>query len=169
MNAPDLHSQSIAARELADAMREHGGYDTDDIGLVIESECDFSEAVSAAVCRLAELDALADAARALATRYSDRAALMTVRREKLRDVLCAALERSGVPLPMRLPSGTVGISRPAPTALVVDEAAIPDAYMRTTVTKKPDMRAITASLRERLAVPGAVLRNAQPALLVRVR
>ena len=66
-NNVDLHTQSIAARQLCEAMSLHG-YDAEDIGIALEGETNFLESVSATIRRLDELEELAGAAKALAAR-----------------------------------------------------------------------------------------------------
>jgi hypothetical protein len=163
---PDLSSEATAARLLVEAMAD-SGFDTDDISCGIESETNFLEAVSATVRRMDELEHIAGAAKALAAQYVERAKALEGRREVLRDKLVEALERSGVPLPLRLAEGTVTLTSPAPSAVVIDEQALPDEYVRTKVTKSPDLRSIALDLRDGKAVPGAALRNARRALSVR--
>ena len=68
---PNLYVESTAARQLVEALASNG-WDGDDIGLAIESETSFAEAVSAAVRRLDELEELAGAADALVKRYKAR-------------------------------------------------------------------------------------------------
>lgn len=163
---PDLRTESIAARQLAEAMQLHG-YDADDIGLGIETETSFLEAVSATVRRLDELEELAGAAKALAARYVERSKALEHRRELLRGALVEAMERSQAPMPLRLPEGTVSLKDTPPSAIVTDEALVPDEFWRTKFTKSVDLRSVTLSLREGVAVPGAVLRNSRKTVSVR--
>ncbi len=163
---PDLRQESIAARILTEAMTEHG-WDGNDITLTVESETSFVEAVAATVRRIDELEELAGAAKALAARYTARAGDLMSRRESMREALGEALERSGVPLPLRLAEGTVTLTTPAPSAVVVDVDLVPDEYMRTKITKAPDMRSITLDLRDGKQVGGAILRNSRRSVQVR--
>lgn len=166
MNAPNLHVETSAAMMLAEAMREHG-FDEESVQLSISSETSFPEAVSAALQRLAELAEHEEAAKRLATTYRDRATALDFRQERLREALVEALERSGAPLPMRLAEATITVSRPAPSARVTDELALPAEYVLTKVVTRPDMKAITAALRAGTAVAGASLGNSRPSLVVR--
>lgn len=163
---PDLRIESIAARQLVEAMQAHG-YDGDDIGIAVEGETDFPEAVAAMVRRIDELEELAGGAKAIAARYVARAKDLEARRELLREALADALERALVPLPLRLPVGTVGLTNTAPTAIITDEDLVPDEYRRTKTTTTIDMRSVTLDLRDRKTVPGAVLRNSRKSLMVR--
>lgn len=166
MSAPDLRTESVAARVLCEAMKIHG-YDADDIGLGIETETSFLEAVSATIRRLDELEELAGAAKALAARYVERAKALEHRRELLRDALTEALERSQVPMPLRLAEGVVSLRDTPPSALVVDETLVPDSYWRTSFTKKVDLRSVTLDLRDNKPVPGAVLKNSRRSVAIR--
>lgn len=163
---PDLSTEATAARLLTEALADNG-WDANDIALAVETETSFAEAVAATVRRLDEMEALANAAKALVAQYQERAKGLEFRREVLRDRLGEALERSGVPLPLRLAEGTVTLTSPAPAAVVTDEAVLPDQYLRVTVTKKPDLRSIALDLRDGKDVPGAHLRNARRSVSVR--
>lgn len=162
----DLRSETAAARQLVEAMQAHG-FDGEDISISVESETNFAEAVSAAVRRLDELEQLASGAKSLADRYKTRAAVLEEAREVLRGSLAEALERAGVPLPMRLPVGTVGLQTVAPSAIVTDEDLIPDEFWKVKTSRSIDMRALTASLRDGFPVDGAVLRNSRKSVAVR--
>lgn len=164
----DLHSETLSARLLVEAMRQHG-WDEGDIGLAVESETDFPEAVSAAVRRCAELEKLARAAKDLASDYEQRARDLMARRETMRETVVTALERAGVSLPLRLPEGTVTLANQAPGAVVTDEASIPEEYWREKIAKSIDLRAVAADLRDRKVVPGAVLLNSRRTLQVRTK
>lgn len=164
--APDLRSESVAARQLVEAMQTHG-FDAEDIGLGLASETNLLEAVSATVRRLDELEELAGAAKALAARYVERSKALEHRRDLLREALTEALERSQAPMPLRLPDGTVSVKDTAPSAIVTDEEQIPDEFWRTRFTKSVDLRSLTLSLREGKSIPGASLRNSRRTIGVR--
>lgn len=163
---PDLHTQSVAARQLVEAMQTHG-FDADDIGIALEGETDFLEAVSSTIRRLDELEELAGAAKALAARYVERSKALEHRRDLLREALTEALERSQAPMPLRLPEGTISLKDTAPSAIVTDGQEIPDEYWRTKFTKAVDLRALTLDLREGKSIPGAVLKNSRRTVSVR--
>lgn len=166
LQAPDLTRETAAAARLGEAMREHG-YDEDDVRLTIESETDFTEAVSLAVRRLAELAQLEAGARALARQYEARGKALAERQETLRGRIVGAIEDSGVALPLRLPCGTVGVTRQPAGAVVTALDELPQQYVRIDLVRVPLMREIAAGLRRGEAIHGAILRNAQPSLQVR--
>lgn len=163
---PDLRSEASAARHLCEAMSLHG-YDAEDIGIALEGETNFLESVEAAIRRLDELEELAAAAKALAARYVERSKALEHRRELLREALTEALERSQAPMPLRLAVGTVSLKDTPPSALIVDEGEVPDAYWRTSFTKKVDLRSVTLDLRDNKSVPGAVLKNSRRSVAIR--
>lgn len=165
-NNPNLHAESIAARQLCEAMSLHG-FDAEDISISVESETSFTEAVSATIRRLDELEELAGAAKALAARYVERSKALEHRRELLREALTEALERSQAPMPLRLAVGTVSLKDTPPGAIIVDEELIPDEFYRTKFTKSVDLRSVTLSLREGVEVPGAVLKNSRRSVAIR--
>lgn len=163
---PNLYLESIAAKQLVDEMREQG-FDGEDIGISVESETSFTEAVSAAVRRLDELEELAAAAKAMAARYTERRAVLELRHEQLRDVLAEALERSSAPMPLRLLEGTVSLKDTPPSAIVTSEAQLPDDYWVTSFTRRADLRAVARDLREGREVPGACLKNSRRSVAIR--
>lgn len=163
---PNLHIESIAARQLVEALASNG-WDGDDIGLAVESETSFLEAVSATVRRLDELEELAGAADALAKRYKARKEALEHRHAALRETLTDALERSQAPMPLRLPEGTVSLQSTAPSAIITDEELVPDQYFRTKFTKAIDLRSVTLGLRDKKPVPGAVLKNSRRSVQIR--
>lgn len=163
---PDLHVESVAARQLAEAMQLHG-FDGEDIGIAIEGETNFLESVAAAIRRLDELEELAGAAKALAARYVERSKALEHRRELLKDALTEALERSQAPMPLRLAVGTVSLKDTPPSAIVTDDTLVPDEFWRTKFVKSVDLRSVTLSLREGTAVPGCSLRNSRRTVSVR--
>lgn len=166
MTSLDLKTEAAAARMLVEFLADHGFKD-EDISISIESECNFVEAVSAAIRRIDELQALSDAAKALAATYTERASRLEDRKAALRDALTEALERSQAPMPLRLAEGTVSLKDTPPSAIVTDEALLPDEFWRTKFTKSVDLRSVTLSLREGVEVPGATLRNSRRTVSVR--
>jgi hypothetical protein len=164
MRAPDLYVESQAAKQLVEVL---AGWDEADITLAIESECNLNEALAVCIIRLNELAEHEAACKRLANGYRDRAAALDIAQERVRDAMLNAVQRAGVPLPVRLPEGTITVSNPAPSARVIDEAQIPAAYIRVREVRSPDMASITRTLREGLEVPGAVLGNAKSTLVLR--
>lgn len=166
--APDLRMEAAAAAAIAAELRDLE-FDDESVELSVESETDFVEAVTLAVIRLNELAEHEAACKRLADGYRDRAGKLAIRAEQIRDVLAEALQRSGVPLPLRLDVATVSVGHPAASARVIDADEIPEDFMRCKVVKSPDMRAITQALRDGKPVAGCTLANARPSLLVRTK
>lgn len=88
------------------------------------------------------------------------------RRDGLRSLMhrimeCAALSKA------QLDSATLSISAGRPRVIVTQDESIPDDYCR--MKREPNKAAIKAALEAGDHVPGAVLSNAEPVLMVRVK
>jgi hypothetical protein len=87
-------------------------------------------------------------------RYANRAAWL---REELLQVM-VALERPSFAAPF----GTVTLRAGVPSAVIIDEEALPDEYIR--ITRKPDGTKILADLKQGVVIEGAVLSNGTPSV-----
>jgi hypothetical protein len=55
------------------------------------------------------------------------------------------------------------------SALITDEAAVPDIYVEVVTTRKIDKAVILSALKAGEDVPGAVLNNGLPSLAIRTK
>ena len=122
---------------------------------MIEGETDALELMD----RLAEA-AIAD--KALAEKATERAARLKERADGHRNVITRMLEALEISkLERALYTASVSHHR---ELQLIDEAALPDAFIR----HAPDKVAIAKALRAGQDIPGATLGNAQPRLILRV-
>lgn len=112
-----------------------------------------------AEAREQEAKMLAALLQARQSRYAARAAWI---RQELFDVM-VALERPSFAAPF----GTVSLRAGVPSALITDEKALPEEYIKTTVTRAPDKRAILDDLKVGVVIPGALLTNGTPTVALR--
>lgn len=109
-------------------------------------------------------DTLAQAARHQAEQMAARAARIERRRDSLRNIILVALQALELPRVERA-SYTVSVRQHQPE-LVINEAALPDTYWRTTRTV--DRALVRRHLATGIEVEGAQFGNASQGIMVRV-
>jgi hypothetical protein len=114
-------------------------------------EEDILSTMQAMVTLIVELEDQAQAAEAAAKRA----------RLALRDAL------EGTTGAVRAGIHTASVRAGSASVIVTDERAIPDEYMRCP-PPQPDKAAIAKALKAGEQIPGAVLRNAEPSLTIRI-
>ena len=114
-------------------------------------EADILATMQAAVTLIVELEDQAQAAEAAAKRA----------RLALRDAL------EGTTGTVRAGIHTASIRAGSASVIVTDESAIPAEYMRQP-PPQPDKAALARALKNGASIPGAVLRNGEPGLTIRV-
>jgi hypothetical protein len=115
------------------------------------------EAIKFAEARAGEAKRFANIMKARADRYEAREGVL---RHTLLDMMMA-LERDNF---AGSPYGTASVRAGQRSALILDEAEIPDEYFR--VKRTLDKRELLDDLRQGVVVPGAVLSNAAPTLVI---
>ena len=113
-----------------------------------------------------EADALIDAVQTRQTDLAERKARFTRRRDVLRQTAFDALDALGM---NRRETGdfTASLANRPPKVVVVDEAALPSAFIRTRT--EPDKTAIAAALKAGETVAGAELGNGGRGISIRTR
>lgn len=164
-----LRLEALAAAQLLAELRSLGEDDPEVLETAVEGQTDLREALSLALHELAELEALGSAVKAQEARLAARRKRFETRRERLRGMILTALEVSDVPLPVRLPEGTVSVGKPRTSVHVYDEQALPAPFWREEVQtiRKPDIDAISVALASHEDVPGAAAGNGVPTLIVK--
>lgn len=166
MNSHTLSLEALAAQQLQDELRNLGE-DAEGLDSAVESQTDLKEALACALAELDELEALVAGAKAREAQVAARRQRHENRRERLRSVILAALEVSGVALPLRLPEATITIGKGKRKVIVTDETALLEKNYREKVVRTIDIKTVTELLECGLQVDGAVLSNASPILMVR--
>lgn len=122
--------EAMAARRILDEACAAGiELDGEGTELVVASETNFNEVLGGLVRRIAEEQALADGAEALARTYRDRASGRKSCVERLRGIALGALETVGLRT-VRLPEATVSIGHGQPGVVVTDEQLVPIRYRK---------------------------------------
>ena len=68
---------------------------------------------------------------------------------------------------IELPHGTASLSTGRQTALITDEAAIPDRFVKIVTERKIDKAELLAALKDGEVIEGATLTNSMPSLTLR--
>lgn len=153
-----LAVHAVQARALVAALREAGITDDESVECSLESETGMTEAVGEAVRQLGEIEAQITGLQDRIGRLAARQHGLKARVERIRGALASALDLAGV---RRVPTveGTVYLIQRPPEIRVIDEAALPDAFLRTTTRTSPDVAAIKRALVAGEAVPGVLVSN----------
>lgn len=130
----------------------------------LEGVSSFNEAVAAVLRSLDDDLMLVAGIDARVTELEQRKTRIGVRALAKREAILAAMQEAGE-RKVELPEGTLSVSRGPAKVIVTDEAEVPDAYKRTTVTV--DKAALKKALVEGRTVPGAVLSNGGATLTIR--
>lgn len=123
--------------------------------------------IMAVLGRLVNIERDADSmAKAIAERAKDlasRKARMERGKEAMRVLMLRLMKAANLPK-ASLPEATVSVSKGRASVEIVDEAALPDEYVR--IERVPDKKALAAALAND-NVPGAVLREGNDTVTVR--
>jgi hypothetical protein len=132
---------------------------------MLEGETNFHAVLTRLVNGERDADSLA---KSVALRISDlqaRKSRAERRKEAMRSLMFKLLKAAGVPR-VPLAEATISIGKKAAAVEIVDEAALPQAYVR--VSTSPDKTAIKEALQSGASVPGAKMGEAGEQLSVRV-
>lgn len=165
-----LRLQTEAARDLIADLRQDGA--DDDAELVadsIEGETGFNEAIAAALDEIDNCEAMALGLKAKEAEFSGRRSGIERRVERIRAAIERALVAIDLAEPLRLPTGTLSLSKRAPGVVVEDESLIPSRFFTQPEPPAPklDKKAIAEALKAKEAVPGASLNNGSVHMLLR--
>jgi hypothetical protein len=138
-------------------------WDGDDSMLadMLEGETDLFEFLTAATQEIDEAEAFAETCNLLISKYKRRKERLEHRVERLRDLMLKLLQESGLKT-HKLATTTLSVRNGPRKVIVTNESELPDEYFR--ITRKPNLTAIHERIDQGVAVPGAVLSNAQPVL-----
>lgn len=146
---PDLADDE---RLLADMLEGEGGDAMDVLHRVLRASVAAKDMAAAAEARAVEIALRRD-------RYKHR-------HEALRGAAFAAMDALGLKK-LELPDLTASIAVGRPSVVIVDEAAIPDQFIR--VSRSPDRTALLQALKAGEDVAGATMSNSLPTLQVRTK
>jgi len=164
-----LAIEAEATKRLLAQLREQGhDEDAELVADAIEGETSLREAIEAAVDEIDMLEILITGAK------TKEASIAGFREAKERRVefIRASIEQAMLAteqLNIPLPTGTVFVSKRAPSLIVENEADIPSEFFVTPETPAPrlDKRKLAAALKEGRKVPGAGLDNGSVSLSIK--
>lgn len=133
----------------------------------IEGETNLIEAITSAVERVQDLEAMADATKSRLDDLKARRDRFDRQAENIRTALVAALGAVEM-RKLELPVATLTIKAVPPKAVINSDADIPAKYWKPQ-DPKLDLKAITDALKAKELVPGASLSNGGSTLQVRFK
>lgn len=152
-------------QRFADELRAEFGEDDALVTDMLEGETDFHEVAGVLLRSMFEAEAQAEANKALAKGYTDRAATLSARAEHIKDKLAALMRATGL---RKLPHALATVSvRAVSPALVYDgePSCLPEDLRRERID--PDKKAIRAALQAGRTIPGARLTNGGETISIR--
>ena len=155
-------------QRMADTIRDMLGddFDAQTFADTLEGETDVMEVMGWLINQRTEADAFADACKAHAKLYTDRAARIIAKSaamtKAMGDILDAVGERK-----LTHPLGTISRTKGRQTVHIFEEAFIPSQLCK--VVKSPDKAAIKALLEAGEDIPGARLETSPDGVSVRVK
>lgn len=162
-----LRTRGPQIAELAATIRELCGDDDLAFADTLDGETDAVQAARGAVRMVHAMEATQDAAKALVSLYTARAASFGERGQRARDALAHFMGEIGEKT-LVLPEGTVSLAAGGVSlAGDPDVASLPDDLVR--ITRAPDRAAIKAALQTGREVPGCALTNGKPQLRIRTK
>ena len=99
-------------------------------------------------------------------RLQARKKAITTSQDNLKEYLRYNMEQTGM-TKIKHPLFSVSLGKPTVTCDVIDTDFLPDEYVETVVSIKPDKRAILKALKAGDEVPGAVLSTGKSRLLIK--
>lgn len=133
----------------------------------IEGETNLIEAITSAVERVQDLEAMADATKSRLDDLKARRDRFDRQAENIRTALVAALGAVEM-RKLELPVATLTIKAVPPKANVISEADVPSSFWKPQPPKL-DLKAITDALKTKEAVPGATLSNGSETIQIRFK
>jgi hypothetical protein len=98
--------------------------------------------------------------------YKTRRDRYDARVEALRALAFQLMQMADVPK-LTLPHATLSIRNGPPKVVIVDEAAIPENYIR--IKREPNKSLIREHIQQGIDVPGASLSNAEPVIAIHTK
>lgn len=166
-----LRRQTEAARDLLSTIRSEGAGDDEElIADAIEGETGLLEAIAAGLDEIDEAELLILGGKAKIEQIGSRVASEEKRVERVRAAIERAIVTAEVPTPIKLPTGTISITRRKAQPVIDNEAAIPSRFFveQPIPAPKLDKKALAEALAQG-PVLGAHLDNGTVSLTVRRR
>ena len=167
MSAPSAYAMTQAFSALMSA-RQRLAEDGEIVEDFDQISTDAVELLHQTLRAAVEAESMADAAEARANEIADRAKRYSSRAQTLRAAAFAAMDALGE-RKIELPDLTASIRAGTVSAVITDDAAIPDDYKAEVVTVRINKAAILSALKNGFTVPGAELSNGLQQLAIRIK
>ena len=131
---------------------------------MLEGQTDFNEVIATLAKDIKMAKANAAGIKELTKELKERQSRFEAKEEFCRSLIHKLMDAAGVKK-LTLPVATVNITNVSPSVMILDEAAIPDAFMR--IKKEPNKTAIKAAMETGQSVPGAVMSNGSTTVSIR--
>lgn len=168
--APYLDRHTITAKGLADALREGGFGDDEDLILdTLEGESDAMEAVSRLLRWMNERQATAQSIKTLEADYAARRKRYEEAVKSARGALARFMDETGL-TKIERPEATLSMRKGSPSVIYpadLDPETLPEQFRRWTC--EADRAAIKEAMLAGEEVPGLTLSNGETSLTVRVK
>lgn len=153
----DLHVQIEAARVLLANFRDILGDDEQAVADMVEGQTNLPEAMTRAVTRIVELEAMEAGLGLMMERLKGRCDRLKQQRETLRTAMAVAME-IGAMKRHETALATITLKPVAAKVEIIDEAAIPSKFWKSQEPRL-DRKAVLDALKDKQEVPGATLSN----------
>jgi hypothetical protein len=147
-------------------LRCHFSDDEEGFLLSLESETNAIELLSQLVDRFQEAKSNCAALTIRIRELQEREERFAGRQKAIKDLMFRLMEIAELTR-LPLPLATLTIAKGTPSVRIIDEKALPPAYVRT--IREPAKVLIADSLKAGHAVPGAELSNGEPHIVIRVK
>jgi hypothetical protein len=138
------------------------------VDLLGPEEGDVNDVLARLVRGAVHAEAMADAASERIAAMREREQRFKARAQTMRGTAFAVMDAVGL-RKLELEDVTASVRNGTPAVTVTDLDAVPDIYVETVVSKKPDKRTLLAVMKGGATVPGCELTNAMPTLALRTR
>lgn len=156
----------LVRMQVEQLMREFPDLADDAIPLALESETDAIEYLRSLERLRRHAVALAKATESVVDDLKERIGRFNRREEALRRLMFQLLQAANL-RKLELPEATLSIRTGSPKVIVIDEAEIPETFIR--IKREPDKASIKVALQDGIDVPGATLSNAEENLTIRTK
>jgi hypothetical protein len=133
---------------------------------VLEGQTDLHAMLASIVDRMHVDGAMSNGLRFLMETYKTRRDRYDARVEALRALAFQLMQMADVPK-LTLPHATLSIRNGPPKVVIVDEASIPENYIR--IKREPNKSLIREHIQQGIDVPGASLSNSEPVLALHTK
>ena len=156
------------AAEIVARIRDSGLSDDDpDMQAIIDTETEDTQARLVRMLRAARwAEKQAKASKEIEAEIKERRTRFEAKAEQIRSIVTWAMGEIGI-AKVEAPDLTASLSAGKPVAVVTDELALPDEYVR--VKREPNKTALKEALLGGATIPGATLGNGNATLTLRTR